>query len=73
MFPLDRSNPGPGKDEKHGSTNGCHINQAVCGYCSDGPEGRLAFGPRMQQDSFRDAFATAEGWDRFSQSGHLSK
>ncbi len=40
---------------------------AVCGYRYDGPEGKLAFGPRMQQDNFRAAFTTAEGWGRFSQ------
>ena len=102
--------PGPADNEKHGSTNGCHIDQvfgdswawnvgidrilpqdrnpyneiecsdhyaramasygafmAVCGYQYDGPEGKLAFGPRMQQDDFRAAFTTAEGWGRFSQ------
>ncbi|TWT81567.1 hypothetical protein CA13_30200 [Planctomycetes bacterium CA13] len=40
---------------------------AVLGYRYDGPEGKLAFGPRMQQDNFRAAFTTAEGWGRFSQ------
>ncbi|QDU88853.1 hypothetical protein Pla175_22370 [Pirellulimonas nuda] len=40
---------------------------AVCGYRYDGPEGKLAFGPRMQQDNFRAAFTTAEGWGSFSQ------
>ncbi|QDV40502.1 hypothetical protein Enr13x_03080 [Stieleria neptunia] len=40
---------------------------AVCGYRYDGPEGKLAFGPRMQQDNFRAAFTTAEGWGRFQQ------
>ncbi len=40
---------------------------AICGYRYDGPEGKLAFGPRMQQDNFRAAFTTAEGWGRFSQ------
>ena len=40
---------------------------AMCGYRYDGPEGKLAFGPRMQQDNFRAAFTTAEGWGRFTQ------
>jgi hypothetical protein len=40
---------------------------AICGYRYDGPEGKLAFGPRMQQDNFRAAFTTAEGWGAFSQ------
>ncbi len=40
---------------------------AICGYRYDGPEGKLAFGPRMQQDNFRAAFTTAEGWGRFRQ------
>ncbi|TWU32542.1 GH116 family glycosyl hydrolase [Novipirellula artificiosorum] len=40
---------------------------AICGYRYDGPEGKLGFGPRMQQDHFRAAFTTAEGWGRFSQ------
>jgi hypothetical protein len=40
---------------------------AICGYRYDGPEGKLAFGPRMQQDNFRAAFTTAEGWGRFKQ------
>ena len=40
---------------------------AVCGYRYDGPEGKLAFGPKMQHDNFRAAFTTAEGWGQFSQ------
>ncbi|QDV85972.1 GH116 family glycosyl hydrolase [Stieleria magnilauensis] len=40
---------------------------AVCGFRYDGPEGKLAFGPRMQQDNFRAAFITAEGWGSFQQ------
>ncbi|MCM2372846.1 GH116 family glycosyl-hydrolase [Aporhodopirellula aestuarii] len=40
---------------------------AMCGYRYDGPEGKLGFGPRMQQENFRAAFTTAEGWGRFSQ------
>ena len=39
----------------------------ACGYRYDGPEGKLAFGPRMQQDNFRAAFTTAQGWGRFTQ------
>ncbi|ALJ04711.1 glucosylceramidase [Pseudalgibacter alginicilyticus] len=40
---------------------------AMCGYKYDGPEGKLAFGPRMQQDHFKAAFTTAEGWGQFIQ------
>ena len=64
--------------KKSDSTNGCHDHyaramasysafMAVCGYRYDGPEGKLAFGPRMQQDNFLAVFTTAEGWGRFSQ------
>jgi non-lysosomal glucosylceramidase len=40
---------------------------AMCGYQYDGPEGKLAFGPRMQQEDFRAAFTAAEGWGCFTQ------
>lgn len=40
---------------------------AMCGYRYNGPEAKLAFGPKMQQDDFRAAFTTAEGWGRFTQ------
>ena len=40
---------------------------AACGYRYDGPEGKLAFGPRMKQDDFRAAFTTAEAWGQFRQ------
>ena len=40
---------------------------AACGYRYDGPEGKLAFGPRISPENFRAAFTTAEGWGRFSQ------
>ncbi|MEO0452518.1 MAG: GH116 family glycosyl-hydrolase [Verrucomicrobiota bacterium] len=40
---------------------------AVSGYHYDGPAGKLAFGPKMQQDDFRAAFTAAEGWGRFTQ------
>ncbi|WP_406683273.1 non-lysosomal glucosylceramidase [Seonamhaeicola sp. MEBiC1930] len=40
---------------------------AMCGYRYNGPEGKLAFGPRMQQDNFKAAFTTAEGWGQFTQ------
>ena len=46
---------------------------AICGYRYDGPKGRLGFGPRMQQDSFRAAFTTAEGWGVFSQKMEQSR
>ncbi|MDP4883977.1 MAG: non-lysosomal glucosylceramidase [Opitutales bacterium] len=40
---------------------------AACGYRYDGPEGKLAFGPRITPDDFRAAFTAAEGWGRFTQ------
>ncbi|PQV49003.1 uncharacterized protein (DUF608 family) [Jejuia pallidilutea] len=40
---------------------------AVCGYRYNGPEGKLAFGPRMKQDYFKAGFTTAEGWGQFTQ------
>lgn len=40
---------------------------AMCGYQYDGPDGKLAFAPRMQQEDFRAAFTTAEGWGSFTQ------
>ncbi|QDT00982.1 GH116 family glycosyl-hydrolase [Adhaeretor mobilis] len=41
---------------------------AACGYRYDGPEGKLAFGPRLSPEKFRAAFTAAEGWGRFHQS-----
>lgn len=40
---------------------------AMCGYQYDGPDGKLAFGPKMQQENFRAAFTTAQSWGSFSQ------
>ena len=40
---------------------------AICGYRYDGQAAKLGFGPRMNQDDFRAAFTTAEGWGRFTQ------
>ncbi|EMI18672.1 Glucosylceramidase domain protein [Rhodopirellula maiorica SM1] len=40
---------------------------AACGYRYDGPQGKLAFGPRLSPEDFRAAFTTAEGWGRFTQ------
>ncbi|MEN8861618.1 MAG: glucosylceramidase, partial [Lentimonas sp.] len=40
---------------------------AACGYIYDGPQGKLAFGPRLMPEDFRAAFTTAEGWGSFSQ------
>ena len=40
---------------------------AACGYRYDGPEGKLAFGPRLNPKNFRAAFTTAEGWGSFTQ------
>ncbi|MDQ8183491.1 GH116 family glycosyl-hydrolase [Pelagicoccus sp. SDUM812005] len=46
---------------------------ALCGYRYDGPAGKLGFGPRMQQEDFRAAFTTAEGWGQFTQQVQSSK
>ena len=40
---------------------------AACGYQYDGPEAKLAFGPRLSPEDFRAAFTTAEGWGSFTQ------
>lgn len=40
---------------------------AACGYEYHGPNGRLAFAPRLGAEDFRAPFTTAEGWGTFSQ------
>ncbi len=40
---------------------------AACGYEYYGPKGYLGFAPKMNQEDFRAAFTTAEGWGTFSQ------
>ena len=40
---------------------------AVCGYEYHGPQGRLAFAPRLTPEDFRAAFTTAAGWGGFAQ------
>ncbi|HRR86462.1 MAG TPA: GH116 family glycosyl hydrolase [Phycisphaerae bacterium] len=40
---------------------------AVCGFEYHGPQGYLAFAPRMSPDHFRSAFTSAEGWGTFEQ------
>jgi non-lysosomal glucosylceramidase len=40
---------------------------AACGYEYHGPQGRLAFAPRLSPEDFRAAFTTAEGWGAFRQ------
>ena len=37
---------------------------AACGYRYNGPEAKLAFGPKISPEDFRAAFTTAEGWGR---------
>ena len=41
--------------------------QAMCGYQYHGPKGELSFAPRLQQEDFRAAFTTADGWGSFAQ------
>jgi non-lysosomal glucosylceramidase len=40
---------------------------AACGYEYHGPEGHLAFAPRLTPEDFRSAFTAAEGWGTFTQ------
>ncbi len=40
---------------------------AACGYEYHGPQGHLAFAPRLTPEDFRAAFTTAEGWGTFTQ------
>jgi len=40
---------------------------AACGYEYHGPQGRLAFAPRVRPENFRAAFVTAEGWGSYAQ------
>jgi uncharacterized protein (DUF608 family) len=41
---------------------------AGCGYEYHGPQGRLAFAPRITPEDFKACFTAAEGWGTFSQS-----
>ncbi|WPJ97016.1 GH116 family glycosyl-hydrolase [Coraliomargarita algicola] len=40
---------------------------AACGFEYHGPQGYLAFAPRIQPKDFKAPFTTAEGWGTFSQ------
>lgn len=40
---------------------------SACGFDYHGPQGRLAFAPRLSPEDFRAPFVTAEGWGTFSQ------
>jgi non-lysosomal glucosylceramidase len=40
---------------------------AACGYEYHGPQGYLAFAPRLSPEDFKTAFTTAQGWGSFTQ------
>jgi non-lysosomal glucosylceramidase len=40
---------------------------AACGYRYHGPEGFLAFDPKLTPENFKAAFTTAEGWGTYTQ------
>jgi hypothetical protein len=40
---------------------------AACGFAYHGPNGYLAFAPRVQPENFRAPFTASEGWGTFSQ------
>jgi len=40
---------------------------AACGFAHHGPNGHLAFAPRLTPEDFKAAFTTAEGWGRYTQ------
>ena len=40
---------------------------AVCGFEYHGPQGRLAFAPRLTPENFQAAFTTAEAWGTYQQ------
>lgn len=40
---------------------------AACGYEHHGPQGHLAFAPRIAPEDFKAAFTTATGWGSFAQ------
>jgi uncharacterized protein (DUF608 family) len=46
---------------------------AACGYGYHGPNGHLAFAPRISPENFRAAFTAAEGWGTFSQQRESGK
>ena len=41
--------------------------QAVSGFECNGPQGYIAFAPRLTPEDFRAGFITAEGWGSFAQ------
>lgn len=46
---------------------------AAQGYAYDGPNGKLAFDPRIDEDNHRSFFSTADGWGTFGQKRHAAQ
>ncbi|MBV8251831.1 MAG: hypothetical protein JO154_04415 [Chitinophaga sp.] len=41
---------------------------SACGFTCHGPQGRIGFAPRIQQENFKAAFTAPEGWGTYAQS-----